>query len=378
MTRFRTTPLDDGRGQLTTLHAGDGPLPVRLLLERWRDDPAFRERFTAELAAFPAPAFRWECPPLTAGTLDRPAEFVLLDAPEIELPPDPAPFAEHFDDSPVVAFPNLGGDGLMIAPTPRGPDAAYAHLGPFLRGAPEEQVHALWQAVAEAVLTRAGDRPLWLSTAGGGVAWLHVRLDSRPKYYAHVPYRTPDGPGPTPHRTVVVGGLTLPELLLELERNAVSTNEAGRQLLASDRLVLPAQPLAVETVELSVEQLGFPHGAPYAAVVERATELGLKPCPLALAPFLRLQHLRQPEGARGEPDRRNRAPAGALTVASEWRAEDEAAPRGFYLRRIQGVLWLRGYRASSDHVWDAEDRLVFAAAESPAPPPPCRRSGGGA
>ena len=33
------------------------------------------------------------------------------------------------------------------------------------------------------------DKPTWLSTAGMGVAWLHVRLDQRPKYYAHRPYR---------------------------------------------------------------------------------------------------------------------------------------------------------------------------------------------
>ena len=48
--------------------------------------------------------------------------------------------------------------------------------------------HALWRTVGEAVSERITDRPLWLSTAGGGVAWLHVRLDSRPKYYGHTPY----------------------------------------------------------------------------------------------------------------------------------------------------------------------------------------------
>ena len=37
--------------------------------------------------------------------------------------------------------------------------------------------------------SRVGARPIWLSTAGHGVAWLHVRLDSRPKYYLHAPYR---------------------------------------------------------------------------------------------------------------------------------------------------------------------------------------------
>jgi len=34
----------------------------------------------------------------------------------------------------------------------------------------------------------ANDIPM-LSTAGMGVYWLHVRLDTRPKYYQHTPYR---------------------------------------------------------------------------------------------------------------------------------------------------------------------------------------------
>jgi len=33
------------------------------------------------------------------------------------------------------------------------------------------------------------DRPTWLSTAGLGVYWLHLRLDSRPKYYRYQPYK---------------------------------------------------------------------------------------------------------------------------------------------------------------------------------------------
>jgi NADH:ubiquinone oxidoreductase subunit len=36
---------------------------------------------------------------------------------------------------------------------------------------------------------RVGEQPVWLSTAGMGVAWLHVRLDDRPKYYGYSPYR---------------------------------------------------------------------------------------------------------------------------------------------------------------------------------------------
>jgi hypothetical protein len=41
--------------------------------------------------------------------------------------------------------------------------------------------------------------------------------------------------------------------------------------------------------------------------------------------------------------------------------EDDEFPKGFYLRRIDGVLWLRGYRSGPAHVWSPDDRLVFAA-----------------
>ena len=80
------------------------------------------------------------------------------------------------------------GDATLVVPSPRGPDAAYGHLAAFVRGASEAQNHALWEAVGEAVEERLNQRPLWLSTAGGGVSWLHVRLDARPKYYAYRPY----------------------------------------------------------------------------------------------------------------------------------------------------------------------------------------------
>ncbi len=39
------------------------------------------------------------------------------------------------------------------------------------------------------MLKRIGEAPMWLSTAGAGVPWLHVRLEDRPKYYGHAAYR---------------------------------------------------------------------------------------------------------------------------------------------------------------------------------------------
>ena len=89
----------------------------------------------------------------------------------------------------MLVFANLGGDAIMIVPRLKTIESAYGHLAAFVREAPEAQRHTLWQVVGEAMTKRVGYRPVWLSTAGGGVSWLHVRLDDRPKYYGFGPYR---------------------------------------------------------------------------------------------------------------------------------------------------------------------------------------------
>jgi hypothetical protein len=116
----------------------------------------------------------------------------LLDSPGLARTPDAAAFAEHFRgevEGGVVEFPNLGKDAFMVVPCPLGPPSAYGHLAAFVREAPEAQQHALWNLVGAAMQRRLGTKPVWLSTAGAGVSWLHMRLDDRPKYYGYAPYR---------------------------------------------------------------------------------------------------------------------------------------------------------------------------------------------
>ena len=161
------------------------------VVEAWRRDGEFRAWFNALLAGASFELFRWETPPLTTATAGRPFECVLLDSPWLAGRPDPGDFAEYFRGAAEVAtFPNLGGDAILIAPRPLASIEAYGHLGAFARHAPEAQRHALWQAVGDAMAQRIGARAVWLSTAGGGVPWLHVRLDDRPKYYGFAPYRS--------------------------------------------------------------------------------------------------------------------------------------------------------------------------------------------
>lgn len=189
----RREVLENGRVLKWAVERDSRPVSFATVLDRWQDDPAFRSFFNGLLAGAPFEAFRWETPPVTLATADRPFEFVLLDSPGLAREPDRAAFAEHFAGvagTGVVAFPNLSGDATLVVPCPGEPLAAYGHLAAFVRHAPESQRHDLWELVGHAMRRRLGTAPVWLSTAGAGVSWLHVRLDDRPKYYGYAPYRS--------------------------------------------------------------------------------------------------------------------------------------------------------------------------------------------
>lgn len=186
--------LNNGRVQRFIPRRGGSPLGYAEVLRYWRDDETFRSFFISLLSDVNFSGYRWETPPITKATAGREFEFVLLDAPGLDRAPDLQAFAAQFrsatDGQSVVAFPNLGNDAVLVVPCPSALAAAYVHLAAFIRNASNAQKHELWRTVGTAMEARLGPSPVWLSTAGMGVAWLHVRLDSRPKYYGFAQYKT--------------------------------------------------------------------------------------------------------------------------------------------------------------------------------------------
>jgi len=160
------------------------------VLTWWAADPEFALSFSQAIADARFEGLYFETPPLTTETISLPFECVLLDGAELAgLRADPAPFGDTLrSPAATVTFENLRRDAILVAPTPvDGVDCA--HLAAFLRTADDYQKVELWSAVAAAVRSVVGVRPRWLSTAGLGVSWLHVRIDSTPKYYRHRSYR---------------------------------------------------------------------------------------------------------------------------------------------------------------------------------------------
>ena len=172
---------------------GDGQqlLSYRDQINLWKSSSEFCRFFNQLLADCPFAGFFWEVKPIDENQLNDPFEFVLVDSSILpQIRSDRSAFSEYFQtDESVVSFPNIRGDAQLVVPTPIGDEDAYAHLGAFVRAAPGPQTEKLWRMVGETYEKMIGANMKWLSTAGLGVYWLHVRVDSVPKYYRYRPYK---------------------------------------------------------------------------------------------------------------------------------------------------------------------------------------------
>lgn len=167
----------------------------------------------------------------------------------------------------------------------------------------------------------------------------------------------PDCPVNT--KTIDVGGLSKADLIQKLQQSSISLNQYGEKLLFDDRFTTSKTRYSVEIVELSVRDLGFPNGATLPEIFKQAKELGLHLCPPELGPYLRLEYVDQDEGNLADHSQKNEAPSGSVTIASELISDEESFPKGFYVRKVDGILWLRGYVADNLHIWNPDNRFVF-------------------
>lgn len=156
-----------------------------------------------------------------------------------------------------------------------------------------------------------------------------------------------------------IGGVTKAELLERLDRTGVALNDYARDLFADADFTTSATVRTLRLAVVSLSDLGLVDGGRFDEIVARAATLGLETCPIEVGPHLRLHHLDQPEGPY-------------LTVASPELRPGPETPNGFYLRRLDGQLWLRGYEAGPENVYppDFTDFVFGIASAAAAPPPP--------
>ena len=188
------TKIVDSHIHKIGLFENDFQLSYEKVIGYWRESFEFRDFYFSILHDTAFHAFFWENPPIATSNAKQTYEFVLVNSPQLSrVHADPTPFQERFSSTAsgksVIAFENLGRDAELIVPCPVAEQNVYAHFAAFIRGAPESQKHDLFVTMADSLSRRIKSQPTWVSTSGLGVYWLHIRLDTRPKYYSYQDYR---------------------------------------------------------------------------------------------------------------------------------------------------------------------------------------------
>lgn len=158
-----------------------------------------------------------------------------------------------------------------------------------------------------------------------------------------------------------MGGLSRSDLLAALKRSDIQLNQYATTLLDHPSFD-DATAETVEIVDRTPADLGLPNGAVLSQIFAAAHDRGLFLCPAATGPYLRLL-LTQQDSAPDSVMSNGRAPSGSITVASAPLDADDEYPKGFYLRVVDGVRWLRGYICDDLHLWSPNDRLAFRIAD---------------
>lgn len=158
----------------------------------------------------------------------------------------------------------------------------------------------------------------------------------------------------------MVGVLTRVQLRAALAEAGVQFNSYAETLLNSTVFDDPS-PQTVAVVERSVAELGLLDGGTMPEVFAAAQARGLALCPPCTGPYLRLAITDQSDAVGGLAST-GRAPDGSITVASAPIVADHDFPKGFYLRVVDGVPWLRGYLSDDEHVWSPGDTFLFSVA----------------
>ena len=155
--------------------------------------------------------------------------------------------------------------------------------------------------------------------------------------------------------------LAADQIIRILEENHILMNDYARMYIAHPRF-FSRQSEEVSVVIASLQETGLETGATLNEIFRHIQTIGLKPCSPETGAFLRLQWKEQPQSRNSVLSGTHSAPDSAVTVLSELLEEDDAFPKGLYLRNVDGSLWLRGYIC--DLTYRFPEDALFAFQES--------------
>jgi hypothetical protein len=130
--------------------------------------------------------FFYETSPITKDMKEKyQALFIECDSLE-QIDEDYSSFNQHIEkaeDQNVTSFYNLSKSAYLIIPIPR-KNKQFTTIKDFIDNASERQQKNFWKEVAKSIVMMLEKHDkVWVSTHGLGVPYLHIRIDTNPKYY---------------------------------------------------------------------------------------------------------------------------------------------------------------------------------------------------
>ena len=148
----------------------------------------------------------------------------------------------------------------------------------------------------------------------------------------------------------------IPEVLAA---GGIRVNDFARAYFAHPKFFDGLETDEIQIRIVSLGELGFADGAGFFELLQRMPLQGMKPCNPWAGLFFRLVWKDQGKSANNVLSGQHMAPDGAVTVFSVPLEEDDAFPKGLYLRNVDGELWLRGYRCDAAYRFSPDDCFAF-------------------
>lgn len=152
--------------------------------------------------------------------------------------------------------------------------------------------------------------------------------------------------------------MTPDQSLRKLEEHGILINHYAEQYISHPRFSA-GRPGEMTVAVTSLEELGLERGATLDELFRHIKGTQFSPCPPDTGFFLRLAWTDQPQSQNSILTGTHSSPNRAVTVLSEMLETDDAFPKGLYLRRVDGNLWLRGYVCDSAYSFPGDALFAF-------------------
>lgn len=157
------------------------------VINLWKNH-LFIDFFTEAILSCNMDNFFWECPSISLLNINtQPFTCFIIKCNAVIKTANKKAFEEYFNTSKrIVHFYNKDKSALLIVPKHLNnyPEKAYINISNFLKYSPKYQLYQLFNEISKDLcIELKNNKCIWLNTHGLGVYWLHIRLDTYPKYY---------------------------------------------------------------------------------------------------------------------------------------------------------------------------------------------------